>query len=152
MMQDRRMVMSGRPWRRDVCEGAFADTTASPPPEAPWLVWVGVPRLASPMLHLGLSHSDAPSGRLAFDAEPANGDEFGFSVSGLHLRCYARGYHTATHPPSAWYLMKASCRVEMLRTSENSTILSPPGACHLKQDSCRVAMLRTPENSTKSHN
>jgi len=36
--------------------------------------WGIGPRLASPMLHLGLSHSDAPSGRLALDAGPANGE------------------------------------------------------------------------------
>jgi len=50
------------------CVGvALAVITASPPLEAPWIVWAGGPRLASPMLHLGLSHSDAPSGRLALE-------------------------------------------------------------------------------------
>jgi len=55
--------------------GALVVITASPPPEAPWFVWVGVPRLASPMLRPGLSHGDAPSGRLALDAEPDDGDD-----------------------------------------------------------------------------
>jgi len=55
--------------------GALAVITASPPLEAPWIIWAGGPRLASPMLHPGLSHGDAPSGRLALDIGLADGDD-----------------------------------------------------------------------------
>jgi len=65
--------------------GALVVITASPPPEAPWIVWAGGPRLASPILHPGLSHGGAPSGRLALDTEPAD-DEWPALETGL-LSC-----------------------------------------------------------------
>jgi len=62
--------------------GALADTTASPPPEAPVLVCVGGTR-PDP----GLSHGDAPSGRLPLDVGPADGDEWHLAPDADLLSC-----------------------------------------------------------------
>jgi len=67
--------------------GALVVITASPPLEAPLLLLCSVPRLASPMLHLGLSHSDAPSGRLAPDTGLADGDEWRLTMDADLLSC-----------------------------------------------------------------
>jgi len=72
---------------RNMTGGALADTTASPPPEAPWLLLCSVPRLASPMLRPGLSHGDAPSGRLALDVGPADGGDWRLTMETDLLSC-----------------------------------------------------------------